>query len=156
LLTQGTGTWYLRGYCFERVAERTFRLDQISGLRLVDSDVPAGQVVAAPSPDAPESDPRSAATRESHASHPADQDPPQIVIEALASPQAAARLRGFAPEIIEEFEDGRLRLQIAAWHPWAAVQVVQVLPGDIEIVAPASARASVAEWAERALASYDE
>ncbi|WP_053385829.1 helix-turn-helix transcriptional regulator [Leucobacter japonicus] len=156
LLTQGTGTWYLRGYCFERAAERTFRLDQISGLRLVDTDAPAGQVRVAPWPAASASGPSIATSRESAASEPADQEPPAILIEALASPQAAARLRGFAPEIVEEFDDGRLRLQIAAWHPWAAVQVVQVLPGDIEIVAPASARASVAEWAERALASYDE
>ena len=133
-LTQGSGTWYLRGYCLDRAADRTFRVDQMRELHVGASPEPTAP--AATDPTAPASDERG------------------LTILALVTPAALSQLAGFAPEVLEEHVDGRLRVRVEAWHRGAAVQLVQVLPGAVEIEAPESARAAVNEWADRALAAY--
>ncbi|MEJ6489278.1 WYL domain-containing protein [Leucobacter sp. USCH14] len=145
-LTQGSGTWYLRGYCFDRAAERTFRVDQMRDLsgEAVHDDGSGGSAsdgaARMSAPTAIDAVPAAAAS------------PTEIV--ARVSEAALARLAGFSPEVIEQADDGRLRVRIEAWHRGTAVQVVQVLPGEVEIVSPDTARAAVREWAERALAAY--
>lgn len=144
-LSQGSGTWYLRAFCLDRRAERTFRVDQMRGLREL----------------AEAAEPREAA-------EPARSVMTEIV--ALVSERALSRIGGFAPEVLEaevleagsleaavlEAEDGRLRVRVEAWHPGTAVRLVQQLPGEIVIESPAGAREAVREWAERALSAYGE
>ncbi|WP_427868998.1 helix-turn-helix transcriptional regulator [Leucobacter luti] len=146
-LSQGQGAWYLRAYCLDREAERTFRVDQMSDPRVLPGDAPG----RASNPD-PErlggADPaRPGATR--------GVDPVPALV-ARVSARALPRLRGFAPEVVEEAAEGAFRVRVAAWHEGAAVQLVQAAPGEVVIEEPAAAREAVREWAERGLAAYGE
>ncbi|WP_449283323.1 helix-turn-helix transcriptional regulator [Leucobacter sp.] len=127
-LTQDSGAWYLRGFCLERQAERTFRVDQMRELRELDEAV----------------EPRAV---------PLPQRRPMTEIVATVSERALPRISAFSPEPIGA-EDGRLRVRIEAWHPGTAVRLVQRAPGEIVIEHPREAREAVREWAERALSAY--
>lgn len=131
VLTQGPGAWYLRAYCRDRAAERTFRVDHIAGLHAV----PGRRHVASAS----------------------DQggDASAIPLEAAIAAAALPRLHAFTPEVIGEAPDGRVRVRVSVWHLAAAATLLQQAPGDIEILAPEAARAAVQSWAQRALAAYE-
>lgn len=142
-LTQGAGTWYLRGYCFDREADRTFRVDQMREITIASgSSDSTGEAVA----HGGEASAVGTGRPDAAASG--------VSIIARVSEAALAQLAGFAPEVMEQSDDGLLRVRIEAWHRGTAVQIVQVLPGSIEIESPESARAAVREWTERALAAY--
>lgn len=142
-LTQGSGTWYLRAYCFDRAADRTFRVDQMRDIAVGETAALGG---AAPVQD---SAAHSSASRSA-----GDEAPAMTHLIARVSETALQHLAGFAPEVLEQADDGRVRVRIEAWHRGTAVQVVQVLPGGVEIESPESARAAVREWTDRALAAY--
>lgn len=127
-LTQESGAWYLRGFCLQREAERTFRVDQMRDLREL-----AEPVV-----------PRDA---------PVQRRAPMTEIVATVSERALARISAFSPEPIAT-EGDRLRVRVEAWHPGTAVRLVQRAPGDVVIEHPAEAREAVREWAGRALCAY--
>lgn len=133
-LSQESGTWYLRGYCHDRQAERTFRLDHMSGI--VASETPA-----------------------MHRSESVTGEPPltENTLSVIARLPASALplILGFSPEILDEDPSGLVRVKIEAWHERAAIQLVQRAPGSIVIEAPESARQAVRAWVARALASYD-
>lgn len=129
-LTQESGAWYLRAYCLERRAERTFRVDQMRELRtLPESIVPRAAV----------SERRAVMTE----------------IVATVSQRALSRIASFSPQAIGTVGDD-LRVRIEAWHPGTAVRLVQRAPGEIVIEHPEEARAAVHAWAERASAAYDD
>lgn len=132
-LQQGEGAWYLRAYCLDRRAERTFRVEQISALREL-SDT------AAAHPSLPES---------------ADSEPIPALVAVVAE-RALPRLGAFAPELLGEAGEGRIRVRITAWHRAAAIALIQAAPGLVLIEEPESARHAVREWAERGLAAYGE
>ena len=132
-LTQNGGAWYLRGYCRTRGDERLFRIDRMSAIRV----------------------------REETLAHPAPRDRRDrandrggVTVVALARESALPRLRDAFPEVLEQTDDGRVRIRLRLGHPSAAVTLVQAVPGDIEIEAPAAAREAVRTWAERALSVY--
>ncbi|GAA2188126.1 YafY family protein [Leucobacter alluvii] len=155
-LTQGSGTWYLRGYCFERLADRTFRVDQMRELERAEIPGAAGAAPGTADPagsDAPLVPVPVAAPPATAAEQPMAHEGP-VHITARVTEAALAPLEGFAPEVLEQIEDGRFRVRVEAWHRGTAVQIVQVLPGGVEIESPDWARASVREWTERALAAY--
>lgn len=129
-LDQDGGAWYLRGHCHDRDAARTFRLDHMSELR----------VLAAPA-----------------AHHESQQTATTSSFQVVASlpSDALPRIAGFAPEVIDEGADGRVRVRIEAWHEQTAIQLVQLDPGRIVIESPEPARRAVHEWAARGLAGYD-
>ncbi|UOQ58447.1 WYL domain-containing protein [Leucobacter allii] len=131
-LTQAADVWYLRAHCRDRGAERTFRIDQMDGVRIVPGE---------PRPEAASAPPEPAGA---------------VPLVARVAPSALARLRGFSPEVLAEEPDGRLRVAIEVWHPGAVSRLVRILPGEIEILAPESARDTVRDWAERTLAAYDD
>lgn len=132
-LVERAGVWYLRGFSRERAAERTFTVSQMSELVLLDEYEPRERPAGS-------------------------EDRQEAVTEIIAT--APARLlpvlRGFDPEILAELPGDRVRISIEAWHPKAAVRLVQHGPGEIEIISPPSARAAVGEWAETALRAYGE
>lgn len=127
-LTQESGAWYLRAFCLQRRAERTFRVDQMRELR---------ELAEAVAPREIPSQPRQTMTR----------------IVATVSERALSRIGAFSPEPIAA-EGDRLRVRIEAWHPGTAVRLVQQAPGEIVIEEPVGAREAVREWAERALSAY--
>lgn len=135
-LSEREGVWYLRGFNHERGAERTFRVDQCASIAIV-----AG-VSGQPEPSASVQGEAPAAQR------------PVEWITAVVPNRLLPALRGFAPEVLAELENGEVRIRIEAWHPGAAVRLVQHGPGEIEIVAPADARQAVGAWVESALDAY--
>ncbi len=127
-LTQDSGSWYLRGFCLQRQAERTFRVDQMRDLRELAEAVVPREV-------------------------PVQRRQPMTEIVATVSERALSRISAFSPEPISA-EGERLRVRIEAWHPGTAVRLVQRAPGEIVIEQPAEAREAVREWADRALSAY--
>ncbi|WP_024355799.1 helix-turn-helix transcriptional regulator [Leucobacter chironomi] len=125
-LTQHAGSWYLRAHCRDRDAERSFRVEQMSGVRVLD---------LAAEPHAPASeDARSAF---------------ELVVSLPA--HVLPRIRGFAPEVIGEDAAGRVRVRVEAWHEGAAIRLVQAAPGEVVVESPERAREAVRAWAGRAL-----
>ena len=145
-LAQRPGAWYLRAYCLDRLADRTFRVDQMFDARLGDVAPAGAGTDAAAAPARAETAVAQAAAPAAHAT--------QIV--ARVAEAALQRIQGFGPEPLGESAPGVLRVRIEAWYPDAAIRLVQVAPGEIEIEAPEAARAAVREWAARGLAAYGE
>ncbi|MBL3700235.1 helix-turn-helix transcriptional regulator [Leucobacter luti] len=174
-LAQGVGAWYLRAYCLDREAERTFRVDQMARVQLAEPVAEARAAAAAgaaakvagaaaevraEAAGAPADAAGSGAARGS-AAQPAgsDTDPapaPVAGIVARVSARALSRLAGFSPEVLSEAASGELIVRVSAWHRDTAIRLVQLAPGEIAIESPAAAREVVRAWAERALAAYGE
>ena len=136
-VNQGEGAWYLRAFCLDRRAERTFRVEHMSELHELDSEE-SGE-----------------GPRDTKLAPSSGAEPMPALIATIPA-DALDRLRAFSPEPIGEAADGRLRVRVEAWHPAAAVQLVQAAPALVEIEEPAAARKAVREWAERGLAAYGE
>ena len=156
-LTQAAGAWYLRGYCRERRADRTFRVDQISALRVLDAedagdagDAEAGAdavVAAAGGREEPRGSGRHPGGRPENAG--------AMSLVARLPARLLPRVRGFDPEVLEEDPAGIVRVRVEAWHGHTAIRLVQLAPGEIVVESPGAARDAVREWAERALSAYD-
>lgn len=131
--------WYLRGWDHVREAARTFRLDRMSAL------------VATTEPIS------------SHADHvrlgdklfePSDTDLNVVVaLDSNALPLIADYLTTEAPRVAAGTQT-RVALHVA--HTHGLKRLVAGLAGVITVAEPASARVRVADWAEAALARYDE
>lgn len=129
-LDQDGGAWYLRAHCHDRDAARTFRLDHMRELRVLEAEA------------------------ERHSPEPESFVRTFRLIASLPS-ALLPRIEGFAPEILEEYDTTHVRVQIEAWHDQTAIQLVQLAPGEIVIETPGHARRAVHEWAARGLAGYD-
>ena len=129
-LDQDGGAWYLRAHCHDRDAARTFRLDHMRELQVLEHE--AGR----------------------HSPEPESLVRTFRLIASLPS-ALLARIEGFGPEILDENETAQVRVQIEAWHEQTAIQLVQLAPGEIVIEAPDHARRAVHDWAARGLAGYD-
>lgn len=138
---QTTGAWYLRAYCLDRDAERTFLLDGMREIAVVEGHDGAsamdrrarGTVVAATS-----------------------LGPEEALIPALVRVRESAlhRFASFAPAILGPAGPGWVMASVNLVHYAAAVRAVQAAPGDVVVDAPAEAREAVLAWADRALAQY--
>ncbi|KIP53533.1 helix-turn-helix transcriptional regulator [Leucobacter komagatae] len=143
-LMEREGTWYLHGYNVERDAQRTFSVAQLSDLEVLERFAP---------PPAPAGGGASSGA----ASREVDSITEMLAIVPV---RLLGAIRGFAPQEASvagvEIPEGSVLVKIDAWHAGAAVRLAQHGPGEIEIVAPPSARAAVSAWAEEALAAYGE
>lgn len=126
-LFERQGSWYLTGLNHERGAERTFRVDLMRDCRLGD-EFEERELAAA-----------KRSTQED--------------LIATVPERLLPVLRGFEPRTIGPAGDGLVRIRIAAWHPGAAVRLVQHAPGEIVVESPAEARSGIASWAAEALAA---
>lgn len=136
LLSQSGGAWYLRAYCLDRMAQRTFMVDRIRDMRVLDE--PSTHV---------EPEPGARALTVEGA---------QLTARVQLSRSALHRIADFVPKEIEETETGWVRAEVALLHPAVAVRLVQAAPGEIIIESPAAARDAVSSWATRALIQADE
>ncbi|MBL3687156.1 WYL domain-containing protein [Leucobacter zeae] len=153
-LTQGGGTWYLRGFCFEREADRTFRVDQIASLRRAEGPDPEDDARSRGASDRAAEGPDPAAAARSGRERAAADSDRGIEIVARVRERALPRLQGFRPEPIGQPEEGWVAVRIAAWYPEAAIRAVLVAPGDVVVVSPETAVELVRDWAARSLAAY--
>lgn len=137
-LSQEGGTWYLRARCHDRNAARTFRLDHMSELRALGPVAALQRVEAKHVVDAA-----------------ADPEQQSFTLTVALPEHLLSRIQGFDPEIIQDLPEQRVLVAIEAWHERAAIQLVQLAPGQIIVQSPATACAAVRNWTARALAAYD-
>ncbi len=135
LLGQSGGGWYLRAFCLDREAERTFLVDRM----------------------------REVFMRAEHSEHAAMPSASLLGIEeaevtALLSVRESAlhRIADFAPKVLGPASPGWARVEVELLHPASAVRLVQAIPGEVVVESPPSSRLAVVEWADRALAQYGE
>lgn len=145
-LVQTSTGWYLRAYCLDRSAERTFVLD---GMRSVRAR-PAG-------PARRPADPTSQQNSGSPKPHAGSIGPvnAKIVAQLRVRESALHRISAFSPKVQGPSGEGWVRATVKLAYPAAAIRLVQASPGDVTVDTPSSAREAVLEWADRALAQYD-
>ncbi|MCB1273194.1 MAG: WYL domain-containing protein [Leucobacter sp.] len=136
-LTQYGSAWYLRAFCLDRLSERTFLVDAMRDVEVLDEPVRALASGAA------------GGFR--------GLGPDDVEIEATAVVHAAAfpRIQAFAPHAVAEVDGERRRVIVRLSHPSAAVRLVQAAPGDVTLEGPESARRAIHAWADAALGEYD-
>ncbi|MBN9612213.1 MAG: WYL domain-containing protein, partial [Actinobacteria bacterium] len=115
-LTQSNRGWYLRGYCLDRDAERTFLLDSVRDLRALDA--PAEH---RPAPGEP--------SRIGY-------DQAGVTASVRVREASLHRTAGFALRAQAPAEPGWLQAAVQLNFPAAAVRLVQSAPGEIVILAP--------------------
>lgn len=127
------GQWYLQGWCHLREAIRTFHLDRVSSVALTDIPI-------------------------AHAGEPV----PGLFASAESDAVVEVRCRADVLPLLGDYLD-RASVAGSGEYRSAALRVADErsikrvaarLGGDVEITAPAAARASAASWAEAGLAQY--
>jgi len=127
---------YLRGWCHRRGAFRTFRLDRMSALEVLDT--PVEHTV----------DELDSAIQ----SLPGDDAETLVTLELDARWQYF--LAGYRPRSVEiDRESGRARAVIAVAAPATIRRLVAEVPGAV-VLAPEEAREAIASWARDALDRY--
>ncbi|MFB2556131.1 helix-turn-helix transcriptional regulator [Herbiconiux liangxiaofengii] len=130
--------WYLRAWDHARQAVRTFRLDRMTGIRVLNDavtgnhdDVPLGDRLF----------------------HGGDDD---LVVTIELDPSALSLLGEFVSSVDERTEQagGRVRTRIRVAHVHSLKRLVTAMPSAVTIVDPPEARAAVVDWASRALDRY--
>lgn len=129
--------WYLQAYCHTREDVRNFRVDRMSNLELTDEPIGDHSQVAMPDTLFQGSD--------------TDLD---VIVDV--SPAALPLLADYLADSRSQEVDGRLRVTLRLAHVHGLKRLVAGLPGLVTVVAPAEARAAVADWAEAGLAGYND
>jgi proteasome accessory factor C len=125
--------WYLQAYCHTREDVRNFRVDRMSALVL--SDQPIGDHSGREVPEG--------------LFHGSDTDLDVIVDVA---PDALPLIADYLADSSTEDVDGRVRVTLRVAHFHGLKRLVAGLPGLVTVVAPAEARAVVADWAAAGVA----
>lgn len=126
--------WYLQAYCHTREDVRNFRVDRMSDLLL--SDLPIADHSGREVPET--------------LFHGSDTDL-DVVVDVV--PDALPLIADYLADASTEEVDGRLRVTLRLAHYHGLKRLVAGLPGLVTVVAPAEARAVVAEWAAAGLAA---
>lgn len=126
--------WYLRAWCHDRQALRTFRLDRLSALANADA--------VFTSPVKPEE-------LSDELFSPGGED---IVAEVRTTESFLASLREYAPELISGAHNGFVRVHIRFAELPSVVTFAAKYAGYVEVLTPAHVRAAVATWAAAQLA----
>jgi proteasome accessory factor C len=129
--------WYLRGWCHLRQAVRTFRLDRISDALVTElpiehhaDDVSLPDRLFEPSPD-------------------------DLEVTIDVTPSAMPLIVDYIPDgAVSTEHDGRIRTTLRVSHYHGLKRLAARMSGVMTVVAPASARAAVAEWAREGAARY--
>jgi proteasome accessory factor C len=127
--------WYLQAYCHTREDVRNFRVDRMSELVVTDEPIGDHSQVAVPDTLFQGSD--------------TDLD---VIVDV--SPAALPLLADYLADSRSHEVDGRLRVTLRLAHVHGLKRLVAGLPGLVTVVAPAEARAAVADWAEAGLGGY--
>ena len=129
--------WYLQAYCHTREDVRNFRVDRMSELLISDAPIEDHSDRTVPDTLFQGSD--------------SDLD---VVVDV--APETLPLLADYLADSRTEQVDGRLRVTLRLAHVHGLKRLVAGLPGLVTVVAPAEARAVVAEWAAAGLAGYAE
>lgn len=126
--------WYLQAYCHTREDVRNFRIDRMSELLV--SDLPIGDHSDREFSDA--------------LFHGSDTDL-DVVVDVV--PDALPLIADYLADASAEEVGDRSRVTLRLAHYHGLKRLVAGLPGLVTVVAPAEARAVVAEWAAAGLAT---
>lgn len=129
-------SWYLRGWCHDREALRTFRLDRISKLSVSKEKARTKLTVNDLSEELFE--PKESDIRV------------RFSIEESALPLVSA----YQPAIIKVLDDEVLEIEVLFSSLSSVPVFVSQIPGSIRVLSPAEAVAEVQRWTNQALASY--
>ncbi|MDR5700092.1 helix-turn-helix transcriptional regulator [Agromyces aerolatus] len=129
--------WYLQAYCHTREDVRNFRIDRMSALRV--TELPVGD--------------HSDREFSEALFHGSDTDL-DVVVDIV--PDALPLIADYLADSSAEDVDGRSRVTLRLAHYHGLKRLVAGLPGLVTVVAPAEARAVVAEWAAAGLAASAE
>ncbi len=135
LLRQVGAAWYLRAFCLDREAERTFLVDRMRDPRALD-------------------EPTTLMTS-SHNGQAFNVEGAELTVRLRLTRLALQHLRDFAPRVLAETTDSWLSAEVDLLHAQTAVRLVQAAPGEVIVEGPSEAREAVHDWAMRALAGYD-
>lgn len=122
------GAWYTQGWCHDREANRSFRVEYMRDL-----------VVS----DRAQRNPARAEGQRPLSSHDAE----SASVEALVNTEMLYRIRNWNPHILGK-RGAKTRVSVRLMHPSRAITLVTEAPGAIEIVAPEHMRVFVADWAQ--------
>ena len=126
------GTWFLRAWCHNREALRTFRIDRLENARLIETAV---DVTIDPT------------TLSDALFDVSDTD----IIAVLELPTwARSSLLGYAPREVGSTE-GKIQLEVNFGSIESVFRAISLRPGLITVLSPDSVRAQVAAWASSAL-----
>lgn len=130
------GRWYLEAWCHRSEGVRTFRLDRIEELRVLDVDgTPPEQAR-----------PREVTSRMFQST------PDDLAVELLLTPRAAWVAENFPVESVERRDDGSTVVVLRTAQPQWVRRLVWRLGGDARVLAPAELAEEVRAGAEDALA----
>lgn len=129
--------WYLQAYCHLREDVRNFRVDRMSGLLVTEEPIGDHSHRRVPDTLFQGSD--------------SDLD---VVVDV--SPEALPLIADYLADSSTQEVDERLRVTLRLAHVHGLKRLVAGLPGLITVVAPAEARAAVADWAAAGLAGYSD
>jgi proteasome accessory factor C len=129
-------SWYLRGWCLTREAERTFLIDRMASVELLGAaDAHRTDVVG-----------------DALFQGDADDETVELALPATALP-LLADYRGADDPV--RFEGDRAIVTLRIAHPGILGRVAARVAGAVEILGPPSARAAVLEWARSAIAANE-
>ncbi|BAU99134.1 helix-turn-helix transcriptional regulator [Aurantimicrobium minutum] len=129
-------TWYLRSWCHDRQALRTFRLDRISELELSEqkfsSPVSTNELTDQLF-DVSETDLRV-----------------QFHVDTAALPLISA----YNPQIVSQLDEESVAVEVSFANLESVPIFVAQVPGLIRVISPSEAVTAVQDWANQALARY--
>ena len=140
VLAHRWGWWYVAGYCHTRNQVRTFRVDRIQSLTLLDTvfQIPA------------DFNAREFLARDF-------QGQPQVHARLRFKPEAAhiARINRNSYQSLEEQPDGSIVVTMVSPDlNWAASSILMHGP-EVEVLEPPECRRMVRDWAQAILVQYD-
>ena len=129
--------WYLQAYCHTREDVRNFRVDRMSALVVTDEPVADHAGLEVPE------------TLFQGSSSDLD-----VVVDVAS--EALPLLADYLADSSTQQVGDRLRVTLRLAHVHGLKRLVAGLPGLVTVVAPADARAAVADWASAGLRGYEE
>ena len=123
------GAWYVEGWCHDREAMRTFRLEFMHDL----THTGVSQLHPA------EPAHRTSVTVERARG---------VRVELLVSAEHLYRIASWKPKRVGRASHDRVRVTVTLIHESRVIPLVCAAPGNIEVVAPETVRSMVGQWAE--------
>lgn len=130
-------SWYLRAWCHDRQALRTFRLDRISELSVSQHNI----ITTLTDKDLSD-----------ELFEVSDND---VRVRFSIEESALPLISGYSPEIISRNGEVSLEIEVAFSDLTSVPIFVAQVPGAITVLSPRSAQEIVHQWASQALASYN-
>lgn len=130
-------SWYLRAWCHQREALRTFRLDRISEL-----SVSQHKIITT-------------VTENDLSDELFEVSDTDVRVRFRIEDSALPLISGYRPEVISRNGDATLEIEVAFSDLSSVPIFVAQVPGSITVVSPQTAQEIVHQWASQALVSYN-